>query len=112
MSYIKMTSTVLKLPNGDFTTTEWLEEHGPLEVVVHSFNMGDVEDPDLYAGEPLYNWQNSEMGEWVMANAVQTPSWHRKINPASFGWTYTIRAELSPKNYTFWWIKWGHGLTT
>jgi hypothetical protein len=106
-----MNDTVLKLPNGDFTTTGWLEKHGPLTVTVHTFRMGDVEDPDLYAGEPLWQWQHSEMGEWVMANAVQTPSWHRKINPASFSWTYTIRAELSPKDYTFWWIKWGHGLT-
>jgi hypothetical protein len=106
-----MSGTILPLPNGDFTTVEHIERHGPLVVTVHSFHMGDVEDPDLYAGEPLWQWQNSEMGEWVMANAVQTPSWHRRINPASLGWTYTIHAELSPKDYTFWWIKWGCNLT-
>jgi hypothetical protein len=102
---------ILPLPNGDFTTEEWVNNNGPLTVTVHSFRMGDVEDPDLYAGEPLWKWQNSEMGEWVMANAVQTPSWHRHIDPSSFGWTYTVRAELSPKDYTFWWFKWGHELT-
>ena len=24
------------------------------EIIVHSFSMGDVEDPDLYAAQPLY----------------------------------------------------------
>ena len=81
------------------------------DVVVHHFPMGDVEDPDLYAAEPLWQWQNTEMGEWVMSNAVQTPSWHRLVDPSSFGWTYTLVAELSPKDYTYWWIKWGCELT-
>ena len=106
-----MNNTVLPLPNGDFTTVEHIEQHGPMTVVVHNFRMGDVEDPDLYAAEPLYQWQNTEMGEWVMSNAVQTPSWHRLVDPSSFGWTYTIVAELSPKDYTYWWIKWGCELT-
>jgi hypothetical protein len=105
-----MKDTVLPLPNGDFTTVEYIERHGPLTVVVHNFRMGDVEDPDLYAAEPLYQWQKSEMGEWVMANAVQTPSWHRSADPHNYGYAYSIRAELSPKNYTYWWIKWGHEL--
>ena len=102
---------VIPLPNGDFTTVEHIEAHGPLTVTVHKFRMGDVEDPDLYAAEPLWQWQNTEMGEWVMDNAVQTPSWHRLVDPSSFGWTYTIQAELSPKDYTYWWVKWGCELT-
>jgi len=106
-----MSTTVLPLPNGDFTTVEHLKSYGPLEVVVHTFRMGDVDDPDLYAAEPLWLWQNTDMGKWIMANAVQTPSWHRLVDPSSFGWTYTIRAELTPKDYTFWWFKWGHELT-
>ena len=105
-----MNDTILPLPNGDFTTVEHIQKHGPLTVVVHNFRMGDVEDPDLYAAEPLYQWQKSEMGEWVMENAVQTPSWHRSADPYNYGYAYSIRAELSPKNYTYWWLKWGHEL--
>jgi len=105
-----LNDTILPLPNGDFTTVEYIERHGPLRVVCHRFRMGDVEDPDLYAAEPLYQWQKSEMGEWVMANAVQTPSWHRNIDPNTYGYAYSIQAELTPKNYTYWWLKWGHEL--
>ena len=38
------------------------------QIIVHTFQMGDVEDPDLYAAEPLYAWQKSLPGEWVMEN--------------------------------------------
>ena len=105
-----MNDTILPLPNGDFTTVEHIEQHGPLTVVVHNFRMGDVEDPDLYAAEPLWQWQNTDMGKWVMANAVQTPSWHRSADFPNYGYSYSIKAELSPKNYTYWWLKWGHEL--
>ena len=106
-----MKDTVLPLPNGDFTTVEHIERHGPLTVVCHRFRMGDVEDPDLYAAQPLWEWQESEMGAWVMENAVQTPSWHRAADPYfTYGYAYSIQAELSPKNYTYWWLKWGHEL--
>ena len=76
-----------------------------VKVVVHSFAMGDVEDPDLYAAEPLWQWQNSEQGKWVMENAVETPSWHRNIDNTSFGYRYTIVAELSEQNATWWRLK-------
>ena len=32
------------------------------KLVVHRFRLGDVEDPDLYAAEPLYKWQESDSG--------------------------------------------------
>lgn len=104
-----MNSQILPLPNGDFTTVEYLEKHGPLRVAVHQIRMGDVEDPDLMVADPIWQWQQTEMGKWVMENAVPgSPSWHRNIG--SFGWTYLIVVQLSPKNYTFWWLKWGHEL--
>jgi hypothetical protein len=101
---------ILPLPNGDFTTEEWINDNGPLTVVVHKIRMGDVEDPDLFVAEPIWKWQQTEMGQWVMDNAVQKPIWRRQIDPSSFGWTYSIEAELSAKDYTYWWLKWGHEL--
>ncbi len=29
-------------------------------MILHSFNMGDVEDPYLYAGFPIAEWQQTE----------------------------------------------------
>jgi hypothetical protein len=76
------------------------------DVRVHEFTMGDVEDPDLYAAQPLHDWQESESGQWVLAHAVETPFWHRVVNPHSFGWTYYIIARLQEQDQTYWALKW------
>jgi hypothetical protein len=70
------------------------------EVVVHEFTMGDVEDPDLYAAEPLWNWQQSEEGQWVMTHAVETPSWYRIPDQLQYGYKYQIRAKLTGARLT------------
>jgi hypothetical protein len=75
------------------------------EVVVHTFTMGDVEDPDLYAAEPLYQWQQSEIGQWVMENAVETPMWHRQADPVSFGYRFSITAKLQGARLTEWLLR-------
>lgn len=76
------------------------------EITVYSFIVGDVEDPDLYAGEPLYKWQQSEMGKWVMSHALETPVWHRMIDHTTFSHRYVIRAKLAGKDLTFFYLKW------
>jgi hypothetical protein len=76
-------------------------------VTVHSFSMGDVEDPDLYAAQPLYDWQESEMGKWVMERAVDTPEWHRRADMLLYGYQYAVVAKLKDVDYTFWVLKWG-----
>ncbi len=76
-------------------------------VVVHEFSMGDVEDPDLYAAQPLSDWERSEKGQWVMKNACDTPTWYRLSNPATFGYQYQIRAKLMGPSLTEWLLKYG-----
>ena len=76
-------------------------------VVVHSFTMGDVEDPDLYAAEPMIQWEQSEQGQWVMRNAADTPTWHRMADPATYGYKYQIRAKLMGPALTEWLLKFG-----
>ena len=67
--------------------------HRIYKTVVHRFRMGDVDDPDLYAAEPLWKWQQSEMGQWVMTRAIDTPEWHRQHKDI---------------DYTFWTLKWSN----
>lgn len=77
------------------------------EVVVHSFTMGDVEDPDLYAAEPLWKWQQSEEGAWIMSHAVETPSWYRIPDQLQYGYRYEIRAKLSGARLTEYMLRHG-----
>ena len=30
-----------------------------IPTIVHTVSMGDVDDPDLYVAEPLYNWEKT-----------------------------------------------------
>jgi len=76
------------------------------DVIVYSFAMGDVEDPDLYAAQPMYDWQQSEMGKWVMEHAVETPFWHRHVDPSTYGYKYYIIARLREQDQTYWALKW------
>ena len=78
------------------------------EVVVHTFTMGDVDDPDMYAAEPLWKWQESESGKWVMDNAAESPSWHRVADPYNYGYQYQIRAKLMGPALTEWLLRYGN----
>lgn len=76
-------------------------------LVVHEFSLGDVEDPDLFAAEPLIAWEKSEKGQWIMNNACETPTWHRTADPSSMGFRYRITAKLAGAALTEWLLKYG-----
>lgn len=75
------------------------------KVVVHDFRLGDVDDPDLYAAQPIYEWEKSEAGQWVMANAVETPEWRRANDMSVYGYRYAIVAKLRDKDLTWFKLK-------
>jgi hypothetical protein len=70
------------------------------EIVVHEFMMGDVDDPDLYAAQPLWEWQQSEQGQWIMLNAIETPCWYRIPDQLQYGYKFQVRAKLSGPRLT------------
>jgi hypothetical protein len=78
-----------------------------LEITVHAFRVGDVEDPEIYAAQPLWEWQNSEVGKWVMAHAVETPVYHQSVDYMSYGYRYVIRAKLTDQDAFVYRLKWG-----
>lgn len=77
------------------------------DVCVCEFSISDVEDPDILAGEPLWQWQHSEAGEFVLGHAAEKPYWIRCLDHNTYGHRYRIMARLSEQNETFWRLKWG-----
>lgn len=77
------------------------------KVMVHSFAMGDVEDPYLYASQPLWQWQETEMGKWVMEHALEQPVFYCEHDPASFGYRVAIWAVLGGQDLTYFELKYG-----
>lgn len=78
-----------------------------VKVVVHSFYV-DSDDAVLAAGQPLYDWQTSDAGKWIMKHAVEQPEWHRHTNYAQFREHFVVTARLKETDYTFWALKWNN----
>jgi hypothetical protein len=77
------------------------------QVLLHSFRMGDVEDPYLYAAFPIAEWQKTEHGVWCMEHAVGEPTFYCNADPNSWGFRVTIMGELSEPNITYLKLRWG-----
>jgi hypothetical protein len=75
------------------------------KIVVHKFDLSDVDDPDIYAAGPIFDWERSEAGQFVMKHAVDKPEWHRHMNPMFMGYRYVIIAELEKKKLSEFYLK-------
>lgn len=74
--------------------------------VVYKFTLGDVDDPDLYAAQPLWEWQKSDAGQWVMTHAMEAPMWHRQQDAMQWGYNYAVTAKLKDVDLTYFLLKW------
>lgn len=72
--------------------------------VLHKFTMGDVEDVEIYAAEPIYAWQQTPEGKFCMEKATDI-EWHTTWDYAYFGHRIIITGYLTPKHATFWTLK-------
>jgi hypothetical protein len=78
------------------------------KVVVHKFKVSDSEDPDIYAAAPIWEWEQSDQGKFIMEHAVDKPIWLRNISYASYSYDYIIVAELEKKKLSEFYLKWGN----
>ena len=73
----------------------------------HSFAMGDVDDVDIYVAEPIYQWQQTEQGRWVMEHA-QDLTYHTSADPSTFGYRISIQGRIdSGPELTAYLLKYG-----
>ena len=66
------------------------------KLIVHRFQLGDVEDPEIYAAGPIWDWQQSESGQFVMEHFDQ---FH-------YGYQYAITAWLADSDATYFCLRW------
>lgn len=68
--------------------------------------MGDVEDVDIYVAEPIYRWQQTEQGRWVMEHG-HSLTYHTQIDSMNWGYDVVIRGEINdPKRITEYFLRW------
>ena len=77
------------------------------QYVFHTFSMGDVEDPEIYAAVPISKWQETEKGKWVMKHCSD-PQF--RIGQDSFNWGHkvSIYGSLEDHDATFYTLKWSN----
>lgn len=76
-----------------------------IKAIVHSFNMGDVDDPDIYAGSPIYEWQQTEVGKYCIEKSVEQLYYTIGADPFSYGYRVTITGIFKEQDYTFFKLK-------
>jgi len=76
-------------------------------ITFHSFTMGDVDDVDIYAAQPIYEWQQTEKGQWVMKHCSDP---RYTINPDGHTWGHRVvlYGELADQDAVFYELKWGN----
>ena len=76
------------------------------KITFHTFRMGDVEDPEIYAAQPIYEWQQTEQGKWVMEHCAD-PVYNIGPDPSYLGYKITLWGELKDEDAVFHELKWG-----
>lgn len=73
-------------------------------MIFHQFQLGDVEDPDIYAAHPLWEWQQTEKGRWVMEHGLElTYSIHPDIH--NFGYKVSVTGSLTQDDEVYFTLK-------
>jgi hypothetical protein len=73
-------------------------------MIFHQFQLGDVEDPDIYAAQPIWEWQQTEKGRWVMEHGLElTYSIHPDMQ--YFGYKVSITGSLNQDDEVYYTLK-------
>ncbi len=72
----------------------------------HRFTLGDVEDPDIYAAQPIWEWQQTDKGRWVMDHAID-PSYSIRTDPHSYAYMVVIYGTLEDRAATEYILRYG-----
>jgi hypothetical protein len=75
------------------------------KVIFHSFTLGDVDDPEIYAAEPIWKWQQTEHGQWVMEHC-DDPVFTIHPDGTTWGHRVIISGVMEDKNVVFHELRW------
>lgn len=76
------------------------------QVIVHQFAISS-DDPELFAGEELYNWEHSEPGKFIKSHAVDV-SWRKTFDHVLWNHRFAIVAEIEDRFLSQFYLKWGN----
>lgn len=76
------------------------------KIRAHKFNMGDVEDPQLYAGFGIHTWQQTDKGKFIMEHG-KNHEFHTQLDHSIYGYLCVITCEIESKKLSEYYLRWG-----
>ena len=64
-----------------------------MRITFHRFNLPDSEDPAVMAAEPIWQWQQTDHGRWVMRHA-RNLTFHTQLDHLYWGHDIAITGDL------------------
>ena len=66
--------------------------------------MGDVDDVEVYAAQPIYEWLQTDAGKWVNERCEDL-YWQTVANPDTYGWTVLLRGSITDQHATEYYLR-------
>ena len=77
-----------------------------MRLLVATMFLGDVEDLELYAAQPIMEWEHTELGEWLHEHSYEQMMFDIVADNVSFGYRINIYAWLRDEALTYYNLKW------
>jgi hypothetical protein len=75
------------------------------KVIFHTFTMGDVDDVEIYAAQPLWEWQQTEQGKWVMEHCAD-PTYNIQPDGSTWGHRIIVSGMLNDRSAVEYYLRW------
>lgn len=76
-----------------------------IRLVVKKFNLGDVEDPDIYFGAAWYDFAQTEKGKWIEEHAKNL-TYQSTAVMDSYGFGVTVIGDFENEDALIFRLKW------
>jgi hypothetical protein len=76
-----------------------------IKIVVKTLYIGDVDDPDIYLGAVVWDWQQTEHGTWVRDHATDMV-YQQATDFNTMGYEYKIVATFEDQDALIYKLKW------
>jgi hypothetical protein len=76
-----------------------------VKITFHTFGMGDVEDPELYASMPLADFMSTEKGQWIKTNCAD-PQYIIRPDVNTYGNRVFVYGEVEERLATEYFLRW------
>ena len=77
-----------------------------VKINFHSFHIGDVEDPELYASFPLYEFMQTPKGKWIKEHCGD-PKFRTTVDQGMWGYQVQVYGAVEDKLATEYFLRWG-----